>query len=62
MIDKYYTLKEIEATAGIPYGTLRTCLRDGRLKANKVAGKWRTSESDLKKFLNPETTPRKKGE
>lgn len=51
IIEKYYTLNEIADKIGIPTRTLREKLKNGTLRARKIAGKWRTSETDLKAFI-----------
>ncbi len=51
---KVYSLREIQGIVGVTYRTLQNCIADGRLHATKIAGKWRVTEADLRKFLNGE--------
>lgn len=55
-IERYYTLNEISERLSIPTRTLRAELKKGALTAHKIAGKWRTSESELKSYINAAPT------
>lgn len=52
---KLFTLTEIEPIIGVTHRTLLTYIKDGRIKAIKVGGKWKVSEENLKKFINGES-------
>lgn len=49
---KLYTLTEVEPIIGVTHRTLLSYVKDGKLKANKVGGKWKVTEESLKSFLN----------
>lgn len=49
---KMYTLPELEEMLTISNRTLLTYIKEGKLKAVKIGGKWLISEDNLKKFLN----------
>lgn len=49
-----YTLTELERVLGVTHRTLQSYVKDGRLKAVKIGGKWKVSEDNLKKFINGE--------
>lgn len=49
---KMYTLPQLEELLTISNRTLLTYIKEGRLKAVKIGGKWLVSEDNLKKFLN----------
>ena len=51
MIQKMYTLKELESVLGVSNRTLQNYIRQGRLRAVKM-GKWRVSEENLQAFIN----------
>ena len=53
---KLFTLAEISAALNITTRSLLTYVKTGRLKAVKLAGKWRVSESDLKAFIEAAPT------
>lgn len=52
---KMYTLPELEKMLTVSNRTLLNYIKDGRLKAVKIGGKWLVSEDNLKKFLNGDT-------
>ena len=52
---KLYTLPELEKMLTVSNRTLLNYIKDGRLKAVKIGGKWLVSEDNLKKFLNGDT-------
>lgn len=52
---KMYTLPELEKMLTVSNRTLLNYIKDGRLKAVKIGGKWLISEDNLKKFLNGDT-------
>lgn len=51
---KLYTLTELEGLLGITHRTLLTHIKDKKLKASKIAGKWRITERNLKLYLKGE--------
>ncbi len=61
-IEKMYTLNDLVELLTIPKPTLRDKIRDGSLKARKIAGKWRVSESDVQAYIegSPNNFDRKK--
>lgn len=52
MESTYYTLADIVQMTQLSDRTIRTYLREGRLKGTKVSEKWMFSEEDLKNFFN----------
>ncbi len=46
-----YTLQEISRTLDVTTGTLRTYIKNGKLKAKKVAGKWIVTDSALQEYF-----------
>lgn len=55
-LDSYtvYTLTELEPVLGVTHRTLLQYVKDGKLKAVKIGGKWKVSEDNLKRFINGE--------
>ena len=51
---KLYTLSELQPILNVSYRTLQNYIKDGRLKAAKIGGKWKVTESNLMKFINGE--------
>ena len=49
---KVYPLTEIEPILGVSHRTLLSYVKDGRLRAVKIGGKWKVSGDNLKKFIN----------
>lgn len=49
-----YTLTELEPVLGVTHRTLLNYVKDGKLKAVKIGGKYKVSEENLKKFINGE--------
>lgn len=49
---KLFTLTELEEVLGVTHRTLLNYVKEGRLKAVKVGGKWKVSEANLKAFIN----------
>lgn len=50
-----YTLTELEPVLGVTHRTLLNYVKDGKLKAVKIGGKYKVSEENLKKFINGES-------
>mgnify|MGYP001170996530 FL=1 len=48
---KIYTLEEVTEMLQVTRRTLYNYLKDGRLKGNKVIGKWIITEEQLKDFI-----------
>jgi excisionase family DNA binding protein len=51
---KLYSLKDLQKVLGVTQRTLQTYIKDGKLKGQKIGGKWQISESNLRKFVNGE--------
>lgn len=51
---KVYSLTEIEPILGVTHRTLLSYVKNGRLKAVKIGGKWKVSGENLRKFINGE--------
>ncbi len=49
-----YSVTDLEPIIGVTHRTLLGYIKQGRLKAVKIGGKWRVSEKNLMKFLNGE--------
>ncbi len=52
---RVYTLTELEPVLGVTHRTLLQYVKDGKLQAVKIGGKWKVSEENLKKFINGES-------
>ncbi len=50
--EKVYGMKELEVICGVSRKTLKRYIDAGRLKAEKVEGKWEIKEGDLQAFLD----------
>jgi len=49
---KLYSLLELSQTLKITTVTLRTYIKQGKLKAKKVGGKWYVTEDALREFFD----------
>lgn len=49
---KLYTLTELEGILGVTHRTLLEYVKQGKLKARKIGGKWKVTEANLKEFIN----------
>lgn len=49
-----YTLAELEPILGVTHRTLLSYVKTGKLRAAKIGGKWKVSETNLKNFINGE--------
>lgn len=49
---KLYTLTELEKVIGVSHRTLLSYVKSGKLKARKIAGKWRVTSDQLRDFLD----------
>jgi len=47
-----YTLKDLSGLLKVTERTLLTYIKDGKLKGQKIGGKWLISETNLQKFMN----------
>lgn len=54
-----YSVREVAEKLGTTERTLRGYIRDGKLRAQKIAGSYAITEESLRDFLN--ATPEKKG-
>jgi excisionase family DNA binding protein len=52
---KLYSLKALAEILNVTERTLHNYIKSGKLKGQKIGGKWQISESNLQKFLNGET-------
>lgn len=48
---KLYSLKELSKTLGITTFTLRTYIREGKLRARKMGTKWLITEDALREYF-----------
>jgi predicted site-specific integrase-resolvase len=49
---KFYTLEDLMVMFKVTKRTLYNYIKDGKLKANKVANKWIVTEEQLKDFID----------
>ncbi len=49
-----YTLMELTRSLGVTTMTLRKYIKDGKLRARKMAGKWVVTEAALREYLGGE--------
>jgi len=49
---KLYTIKEVAKILDISTRTVSSYIKDGKIKAMKIGGKWKIKESDLKEYLD----------
>ena len=47
-----YTLTELENIIGVTHRTLLEYIKTGKLQGRKIAGKWRVSAENTRRFLN----------
>jgi len=47
-----YNIKEVAAILEVTTRTVHTYLKDGRLKGQKVGGKWKITKENLEAFCN----------
>jgi excisionase family DNA binding protein len=52
MVSKIYELEELAEILKVTRRTLYNCIKDGRLKANKIGKTWRVTEENLDRFIN----------
>ncbi|HKM08169.1 MAG TPA: helix-turn-helix domain-containing protein [Sphaerochaeta sp.] len=51
---KMYTLKDLAEQLKVTERTMHNYIKSGKLKGQKIGGRWQISESNLHKFLNGE--------
>jgi len=51
---KMYSLKDLAQLLKVTERTLHNYIKSGKLKGQKIGGKWQISESNLRKFVNGE--------
>ena len=51
---KIYSMKEVATILDVTERTLYSYIKNGKLKAKKIGGKWMITEENLKKFINAE--------
>lgn len=49
---KVYTLKDVADIIKVTERTLLTYIKEGKLKAKKIGGKWIVSQANLQEFIN----------
>jgi len=49
---KLYTLQELEPILEVTTRSLLQYIKDGKLKAVKIGGRWKVSESNLQDYVN----------
>lgn len=49
---KLYSLKEVAHLLDVTERTLHNYIKSGKLKGQKIGGKWKISDENLKKFIN----------
>lgn len=55
---RIYTLEEISKLLKVTVRTLYRYIDDGKLKANKIGGRWIVAEQELKDFIEGKTDNR----
>lgn len=51
---KLYSLKDLVELLKVTERTLHNYIKSGKLKGQKIGGRWQISEANLQKFLNGE--------
>jgi excisionase family DNA binding protein len=49
-MDDFISIREVARRVGMSYMTILTYVKEGRLNAIKVGGRWRVSVKDYEKF------------
>jgi excisionase family DNA binding protein len=53
--DPLYTTKQVAKMFGVTEATVRTdWIKNGRIKAHKIAGRWRVQKSEVVRLANEE--------
>lgn len=48
---KLYSITDVEKILGVTHRTVLQYVRDKKLKAFKIGGRWKVTEGDLKEFI-----------
>ncbi len=56
-MEKMYSTRVIAVKLGVHIKTVRRWIEEGQLKAVKLRGTWRVSESNLRSFVVPGPAP-----
>lgn len=48
----FYDIKQVAKILGISTRTVHTYIKDEKIKAKKIGGKWKIKEDDLKEYLD----------
>jgi excisionase family DNA binding protein len=51
---KIFTIEEAAETLKTRPSTIKSLIKEGKLSAKKIGGRWILTENDLRKFLNLE--------
>jgi excisionase family DNA binding protein len=51
---KIFTIEEAAETLKTRTSTIKSLIKEGKLSAKKIGGRWILTENDLRKFLNLE--------
>ena len=49
-----YTVKQVAYVLHVSERTIMNYIKDGRMKAQKVGGKWRFTKAEIERFVNGE--------
>ena len=52
---KLYSLKDLAKLLNVTERTLHNYIKSGKMKGQKIGGKWQISETNLQRFLNGDT-------
>lgn len=52
---KLFTLTELEPILGVSHQSIVRYVKEGKLPAKKINGKWRVTRADLEKYISGET-------
>lgn len=58
-LEKMYEITEISEMIGVSYRKLKKDLYAGELIAHKIAGRWRSSESEIRAYIDAAPTNQK---
>lgn len=51
-VEKHYSVHSVAGMFDVGAQTVRLWIREGKLKARKINGRWRIPESELKRLAN----------
>ena len=54
-MERYYSTREVCEILGIANRTIRRWIKEGRIRAVNINGRWRIPESEIKRILGRET-------